>query len=85
VGIPDFCNECELAQKFVQFILQPESQKIIMNKNYMYPAINNVADNTPFANLHSLNIQTKFDQIPAATIDQWLKRWSEVRKKVSDK
>jgi hypothetical protein len=56
-----------------------------MNKNYMYPAINNVADNTPFANLHSLNIQTKFDQIPAATIDQWLKRWSEVRKKVSDK
>lgn len=85
IGIPDFCNECDLANQFVSFVLSPEAQKIIMNKNYMYPAIAGIAEGTAFANLKALNIQTKYEQVQAPLVDQWLKRWSEIRKKTLEK
>ena len=37
MGIPEFCNQCEVAEKFANFIVKPEIQKILMEKNYMFP------------------------------------------------
>ncbi len=36
-GIPDFCNNCEKAQKLAKFLLRTDIQKILMKKNYMFP------------------------------------------------
>jgi thiamine transport system substrate-binding protein len=37
VGIPKTCKNCNLASKFIEFLLSDESQKLLMDFNYMYP------------------------------------------------
>ncbi|MEQ1875969.1 MAG: hypothetical protein ABL958_04940, partial [Bdellovibrionia bacterium] len=36
---PDSCNSCELAEKFASYLLSSEAQQVLMEKNYMYPAV----------------------------------------------
>lgn len=36
-GVPETCQNCEAAIKFVHFMQTTEAQKIIMAKNYMLP------------------------------------------------
>jgi thiamine transport system substrate-binding protein len=50
-GIPQRCTECELAVEFVHFLLQPEMQAHIMNKNYMFPVIEGVVETSVFKDL----------------------------------
>ncbi len=38
-AISHFCLQCRLAQKFVQFLLTPTAQRILLSKNYMFPVI----------------------------------------------
>jgi thiamine transport system substrate-binding protein len=47
-GVPVTCNNCKLAQQFVQSLLDRENQKLIMNKNFMLPTIKGVKDKTEF-------------------------------------
>ncbi|MBX7230912.1 MAG: thiamine ABC transporter substrate-binding protein [Bdellovibrionales bacterium] len=37
VGIPKNCDQCDLAERFLKFLLSIESQKLVMNKNFMFP------------------------------------------------
>ncbi len=53
-AIPVSCRECDLAADFVQFLLQPESQQIIMHKNYMFPALSGVEKDSIFESLPKL-------------------------------
>ena len=48
LGIPDFCTRCEGAKKFADFLLEEESQKILMSKNYMYPVMAKAVDGSEF-------------------------------------
>jgi thiamine transport system substrate-binding protein len=48
VGVPQTCRNCELAEKFVQFLVSAPAQKKIMEKNYMFPVRAGVAEG-PFA------------------------------------
>lgn len=43
------CQQCDLAKKFVQFLHDPFAQKVIMNKNYMLPVLEELARDTEFA------------------------------------
>lgn len=36
-AIPQFCGRCDQAMSFMNFLITPGAQKILMNKNYMYP------------------------------------------------
>lgn len=54
VAIPASCRECEIAEKFVALMLKPEAQKIIMEKNFMFPAINGLEEGTIFGELPRL-------------------------------
>lgn len=54
-GVPTTCKRCDLAQKFVAFLLEKENQKQIMMKNFMLPAVLGVKDKTEFD--FSQNIQ----------------------------
>jgi len=37
-GIPETCEHCKSAKAFLKFLAGPEAQKILMEKNYMFPA-----------------------------------------------
>jgi thiamine transport system substrate-binding protein len=78
MGVPNQCMSCGIAEEFVQFMLKPENQKIIMQKNYMLPVISGVVDGTAFAELPSLKlIDTKkmdeFVDKQAEIVDRWEK------------
>lgn len=53
-GIPADCRECELADQFVKHLLTPEMQKIIMQKNFMFPVLRDLEAGTVFAELPKL-------------------------------
>ncbi len=38
-AIPDNCMSCGLAQNFIHFLLEPEQQRLLIEKNYMRPVI----------------------------------------------
>lgn len=42
------CQSCEHAGKFLGFLLEPESQAVLMNKNWMLPIDEKVSAGTPF-------------------------------------
>lgn len=54
VGIPAQCRECDLAEAFVKHMMQPESQKLIMEKNFMLPVIKGLEEGTIFGELPKL-------------------------------
>lgn len=80
VGIPEFCRHCDLAEKFVNLMLSPQGQKIIMEKNYMFPVMKGVAENTPFAPLINVKTQDYFEVLPSTEVDRLLQRWTEIRR-----
>lgn len=80
MGIPSSCHNCELAQKFVSMILSAEGQKIIMEKNYMFPVIKGVRQGTFFANLPDLKLMD-MNVIPTSIErERLLKRWAQLRR-----
>jgi len=79
-GIPDFCRNCDLAEQFVNLMLSAEGQKIIMEKNYMFPVMKGVRENTPFANLPIFKMIDKYEIPSTSEVDRLLKRWTEIRR-----
>jgi thiamine transport system substrate-binding protein len=81
MGIPDLCKNCDLAQSFAALILSPTGQKIIMEKNYMFPVVKNVIENTPFQSIppyKHINLENKiFSQ---SERDALLKAWTALRR-----
>jgi len=53
-AVPASCRECELGADFIRHMLEPESQRVIMEKNFMLPAVNGVEKGTVFADLPRL-------------------------------
>ncbi len=79
VGVPETCKNCEGAEKFVQFLLSKEAQKIVMSKNYMLPIVDSVKEATVFDSLKiykTIPIQF-YDQ---EKIEKWINYWIEIRK-----
>lgn len=78
-GIPSTCKNCEAAEMFVNFLLSPEAQKIIMAKNYMLPAIERVKEATPFDAIKIYKTRPiKFYE--QTKIEKWINVWTEIRK-----
>ena len=72
------CSDCTAAEAFVSFLLEPESQKLIMRKNYMFPVDTAAAAGTPFAGLLGAGIKTRaWRGLPAllAEREQLFDRW----------
>lgn len=80
VGIPEFCRHCDLAEQFVNLMLSPEGQKIVMEKNYMFPVLKGVMDNTAFAPLSGVKTQEQLEIPTSAEVDRLLRRWTEIRR-----
>ena len=76
VGVPDQCTECDLAQKFVAFLLTPEAQKKVMEKNFMLPVLSEVKRDTPFDFPKSIQLigpdkYMKFIEQKKQLIERW--------------
>ncbi|NUN04530.1 MAG: thiamine ABC transporter substrate-binding protein [Bdellovibrio sp.] len=80
VGIPDLCRNCTLGEKFVNLMLSPEGQKIIMEKNYMFPVMKGVMEGTAFAPLMNVRTLNEVEIMPSAEVDRLLRRWTEIRR-----
>lgn len=76
IGVPESCKQCELAEKFVQFLLTEFSQKKIMEKNFMLPVVGGVKEKTPFdfpksIKLISPNEYIKFIEKKQDLVKEW--------------
>lgn len=80
-GVMKICKNCALAKDFIQYLLTPEIQTILMKKNYMFPVDKSVVTKTPW------DIETQFKTLPlqkvtketqAKIIDRWT-QWSRKR------
>ncbi|MNT78569.1 Thiamine-binding periplasmic protein precursor [compost metagenome] len=83
MGIPEFCRHCDLAEEFVNLALSATGQKIIMEKNYMFPVMKGVKESTPFAALPEYNTIKKYEIPTSQEVDRLLKRWAEIRRGVA--
>ncbi len=61
-GISDRCRRCTDAEKFIRFLLEPESQTLMMEKNYMFPAVSGVQRVGAFAALPDVKLLS-YDQM----------------------
>lgn len=80
LGIPSTCQNCDLAEKFVGLVLSREGQKVVMEKNFMFPVIHQVMQDSPFDKLPQF---TTIDMtvIPnLAERERILKKWSQLRR-----
>lgn len=75
-GVPANCKQCDLAAKWTAFLLEPESQRIIMNQNYMFPVVPEVIEGSAFANLQKLK-RLPADQLEKSPHSEqdWIHQW----------
>lgn len=81
LGIPENCRECELGEKFVNLMLSVEGQKLIMEKNFMFPVIEQALKNTEFEKLAEYSNRESFKIPLNSEVDQYIKRWSDLRRR----
>lgn len=78
-GIPDSCQNCGAARLFVQFLVRPDIQKILMEKNYMFPVVDSVTNGTPFSDLPKIEVYQFRDlQGLLERKDELLEKWQEL-------
>jgi len=53
-AVPNTCQQCALAEKFVAYLQAPDAQKILMEKNNMFPIRRELTAGTVFAELPEL-------------------------------
>lgn len=57
--VPKNCRQCSLAQEYVKFLLEPDSQKTLMFTNYMFPVVDGLVEGTEFSELPKVDITTQ--------------------------
>lgn len=67
-AIPKGCDNCELAQEFLSFMLEKESQEVIASKNFMFPVVEGVSVPEAFTKLPSLKLLPLNSQTPSLEI-----------------
>lgn len=82
-GVPDTCENCDLAIQFVQFLQSPEAQKIIMTRNYMLPVYKSAQETTVFDTLKIYKTY-KNQKVTKDELQRWLNLWSEIRQNEPD-
>ncbi|MEZ0393071.1 MAG: thiamine ABC transporter substrate-binding protein [Pseudobdellovibrionaceae bacterium] len=79
-GVPATCRNCELAERFLALVLSKEGQKVIMEKNYMFPVVNGVQEGTVFASIPKYKM-TELSVIPSVSDrERILKKWAALRR-----
>ncbi len=75
-GLLNTCKSCNLAEEFLEFLVSPEAQEILMKKNYMFPVIESVMKGTDWdivQNYKLLPIKQVSNEYKSKVIDRWQK------------
>lgn len=79
-GIPDICKQCDLAQEFAKLLISDAGQKIIMEKNYMFPVRKAIRSSTLFAEVPPFGVLER--SIPKLSErEELIRQWNLARKK----
>ncbi len=79
MAIPASCQSCEEAQIWVEFLLRMSSQRVIMEKNYMLPAVEGVRRGTAFDFSKSIQLIKPNHYLKIIeNKDGHLKRWNQL-------
>lgn len=71
-GVLKNCRNCKEAIAFYNFLVSPEAQKVIMQKNYMFPVIRGLKENTDFAKIKSVPLFRPAQEITRSrVIEVW--------------
>lgn len=78
-GVPETCGDCVAGELFALFLLKPEAQKIVMEKNYMLPMARVVTEGSAFERLPRVRIR-EFKSLPELlnNRDRLLERWTSL-------
>lgn len=79
-GIPLDCKECTLAEEFINLMLSVEGQKIIMNKNFMFPVIKGSVEGSVFEPLSKFSNLSAFKIPSVSDVDFLIKSWTSIRR-----
>lgn len=71
------CRLCNEAEDFVRFLLEPGSQSLIMQKNYMFPLFDEVRNGTLFEKLPSVEVLPLVNEMPHDWMKEALNKVSE--------
>lgn len=82
-GIPAFCRSCELAEGFLNLMLSPEGQKVVMEKNYMMPILKDVRTGTPFEKIKIPFRLMDVEYLSVGQVEEILQKWSTIRRESS--
>ncbi len=63
MGVPATCKNCQVAKKFMRYMLTPRAQKFIRNKNYMFPVVKNVEADADFEKLPKLKLRPDWHEV----------------------
>lgn len=75
-GVTDFCQNCALAESFAQYLVSKGAQKILMEKNFMFPVLPEVRKGTVF----DITEKFKFEKNQNFKVLQALQLWSQARR-----
>lgn len=75
-GILNTSTQKEKAQAFLDFLLDPDAQKIIMQKNYMLPVTAGVTKGSEFEKLKKVDV---FEEKPSLSREEVLNVWKSVK------
>lgn len=64
MGVPATCKNCQVAKKFMRFMLSEKAQRFIRNKNYMYPVIKDIESDVDFEKLPKLKLISDWHEMP---------------------
>jgi len=79
-GIPESCKQCDLAVEFAKLVISDVGQKIIMEKNYMFPIRAKIRENTLFNEVPPFSILDR--SVPRLNErEQLIRQWNSARKK----
>lgn len=79
-AIPSQCQNCDLAEGFLQYMLSNEGQKIIMNKNFMFPVVKGVKEGTEFDTIPRYAISSQIQFVDSQYLEDLVKKWTEFRR-----
>jgi thiamine transport system substrate-binding protein len=56
-GIPATCEQCAASEQFLRFLVEVQTQKLIMQKNVMFPVVPGAIEGSEFQNLPQVELR----------------------------
>ncbi|HPI40469.1 MAG TPA: thiamine ABC transporter substrate-binding protein [Pseudobdellovibrionaceae bacterium] len=80
LGVPEFCENCELSQKFSNLILSEQGQRILLDQQDRLSILKGLNGEEIETKIEDLNLSKDVNFISDRKIESWLKKWTDLRR-----